>query len=829
MSTVTIEVEQDISHSTMIRIEQAVLSQCKRSPTHPAICIEDDVWTYAQLEGYINRISAAIRTRTDHPDPLIGVCLPRSNEMIGCLLGVMAAGGAYLPLDPDLPPARLALILEDAAPTLILGTAESLLALPYSGAAPLLLDDVPSIYAAPQADVSRNRSDQDLAYVIYTSGSTGKPKGVEVEHRSVVALVHAMASSPGFTADDTMLAVTRVTFDMSVLDWFLPLMLGGRLVIVPFDVASDPRRLGAAIAASRATVMQATPTTWRALLEAGWQGSADLRIWCGGEAMTRDLAERLLPRCAQLWNMFGPTETTVWSTGHRVEQLEATIPIGRALPGEGAHVLGVDLLPLKAGEIGELYLSGSGLARGYRGKPDLTSERFVELQGVGRAYRTGDLASIDEDGQLRHHGRCDDQVKVRGYRIELGDVESALSEHPAVAWCAVRCWDDALGENALFGYVVLREEKIDFELMAYLREQLPAYMVPQQIFRLNAMPLSPNGKIDRGALLHPSLMTTAPAALPKGNLDDLTRTERALAAIWNDLLPTFVTSRSDDFFDMGGYSLMTVRLLCHIQERFGADLALPDLLQHSSLKAMAALIDNHDGQSREVELFSLQPQGNGLPLIWLDAGFLMRGVHRQVDPRCPIYGLNISHAEEQRLLAASFDLTALAAVIVGHLERLVPTGPILLGGWCRWAIVAWEVAQQLRHAGRDMRLLVLLDAERPDLRKPLPIRSRLAQLVRRSAPAPQTSSFGDVVLARSQSYRPAPYDGEVALLLAGSRPGGASPDGGWAELVKGPLTILQSAGDHESMVRFPHSEALANNLSRALLPCALVEERRRHC
>jgi amino acid adenylation domain-containing protein len=813
------------SQPTASTIDDAVIRQCRRTPDRTAICSGPDVWSYAQLEGFINRIAAAIGARTDAPNPLIGVCLHRSNEMVGCLLGVMAAGGAYLPLDPDLPPARIALILEDAAPALILATAASLGTLPHGDVPIILLDDVPAIYAASIEAAPNPRSDHDLAYVIYTSGSTGKPKGVEIEHRTVVALVQAMATAPGFTADDTLIAVTRVTFDMSVADWFVPLMLGGRLVVVPFEVASDPRQLAAAIGTAGATVMQATPTTWRALLEAGWQGSPDLRILCGGEAMTGDLAGRLLSRCGELWNMFGPTETTVWSTGYRVEQAETVIPIGRALPGEGAHVLGADHSPLAAGEIGELFLSGDGLARGYRGRADLTAERFVEVAGIGRAYRTGDLASIGEDGELRHHGRCDDQVKVRGYRIELGDVESAMSEHSDVALCAVRCWPDALGENALFGYVVLREERVGVELTAHLRERLPAYMVPQQTFQISAMPLSSNGKIDRGALLHPSLMIGSIAALPDGDLDDLTPTEQVLAAIWNELLPVPVTARSDDFFDMGGYSLMSVRLLCQIEESFGADLALPDLLQHSSLTTMAAMIDNHDDQSRDVTLFPLQPRGEGAPLIWLDAGSLMRGVHRQVDHRFSVYGLNISAADERRLLASSFDVTALATIVVGHIDRLVPTGPILLGGWCRWAIVAWEVAQQLRQAGRDMRLLVLLDADRPDLPVPVSARQRLARMIRRDPPIGPSSPFGDHVLAQCQRYRPMPYDGEVALLLAGDRSADTRADGGWAELVRGPLTILRSAGNHEAMVRFPHSKALADNLSRVLLPCAYGETR----
>jgi amino acid adenylation domain-containing protein len=816
---------REASEPTATRIEDAVLRQCRRTPDRAAVSCGADVWSYAQLEGFINRIAAAITSRTDEPNPLIGVCLHRSNEMVGCLLGVMAAGGAYLPLDPDLPPARLALILEDAAPALILGTASSLSMLPQSDVQTILLDDVPAIYATSTGAAPDPRSDRDLAYVIYTSGSTGKPKGVEIEHRSVVALVQAMATAPGFTADDTLLAVTRVTFDMSVVDWFMPLMLGGRLVVVPFEEASDPRQLAAAMAAARATVMQATPTTWRALLETGWQGSPDLRILCGGEAMTGDLAARLLPCCGELWNMFGPTETTVWSTAHRVERAESVIPIGPALPGEGAHVLGTDQSPLALGEIGELFLSGDGLARGYRGRPDLTAERFVEVPGIGRAYRTGDLASIDKDGMLRHRGRCDDQVKVRGYRIELGDVESALLEHPDVAWCAVRCWPDALGENALFGYVVLRDESVGIDLTTHLRERLPAYMVPQRTFQISAMPLSANGKIDRGALLHPSLMTGAVAASPEGDLDDLTPTEQVLAAIWNELLPVSISSRQDDFFDMGGYSLMSVRLLCHIEESFGATLALPDLLQHSSLAAMAAMIDNHDDQSRDVTLFPLQPRGEGTPLIWLDAGSLMRGVHRQVDHRSPVYGLNISAADEQRLLAAPFDLMALAAVIVGHIDRLVPSGPILLGGWCRWGIVAWEVAQQLRQAGREMRLLVLLDADRPDLNVPISARRRLARLFRRGPRLGSSSTFGDHVLAQCHRYQPMPYDGEVALLLAGERPADMPADGGWAELVRGPLTILRSAGDHEAMVRFPHSKTLADNLSRVLSPCARVEAR----
>jgi amino acid adenylation domain-containing protein len=812
--------ERDAVSLRAARIDEAILQQCRRTPDRIALSFGADDWTYAQLELFILRVGAAVASTAIGHNPVVGVCFPRSNEMVGCLIGVMAAGAAYLPLDPDLPPARLAQILEDAGPALVLGTTEALAALPPVACATLSLDDVPPIFLAADQDEYRQHSDRDLAYVIYTSGSTGRPKGVEIEHRSVLALVDVTARLPGFDANDTLIAVTRMTFDMSVLDYFLPLMLGGRLVLTSFEVAADPRRLGAAILECGATVMQATPTTWRALLEAGWPGSSKLRILCGGEAMTADLATRLLPRCRELWNMFGPTETTVWSTAYRVEQPEPVMPIGLALPGEGAHVLDADAQPLAPGETGELYLSGIGLARGYRGQPDLTAARFVDLKDVGRAYRTGDLASMSEDGLLRCHGRADDQVKVRGYRVELGEIENVLSGHPDVAWCAVRCWPDGLGETGLFGYVVHREGSASGDLVAYLRARLPAYMVPQHIFPIPVMPLSSNGKIDRGALPPPDSMTIDPLRLVErpASLDDLTPTERTLVAIWNELLPVPVTARSDDFFDMGGYSLMTVRLLCQIEESCGAALTLPDVLQNSSLSAMAAIIDAQDGSPGDVALFPLQPHGDAPPLIWLDAGSLLRDVHRQVDQRYPIVGLNLGAGDVESLLTSDFTLNDVAAIMAGHIQRLVPSGPILLGGWCKWGVVAWEVAQHLWRDGREMRLLVLLDADRPGFGARPSARERLAHAKRRLLfrPAAREASLGERIERLCERYRPAPYDGEVALLLAQDRPEQAPADCGWAALVRGPLTILRSRGDHESMVRAPQSFELAACISRVL-------------
>jgi len=777
----------------------------ERLPDHLAVETPQATLTYAQLSARVEHFAGRIAARLGGDNRLVGVALERDVDLPAWLLAVLRVGGAYLPLDQSLPAARLSHVLEDAAPAIIVASRAASAALPPTAIPVLIVEDQED---APPAGSFPIRADT-LAYVIYTSGSTGRPKGVEIEHGALAALMTTMAISPGFAEGQRMMGLTRISFDLSVPDMFLPFAVGGSLSVVPLDVVADPERLAAAFTLHRPDLVQATPSLWRALLESGWTGHAGLRVLAGGEAMTRDLADRLLPCCADLWNIYGPTEATVWATAYRVGPGSGPVPVGRSLGGVSVQVADKDLNLLPDGETGEIVIGGTGVARGYRNRPDLTADRFVHLASGSRVYRTGDLGRIDAHGALFCLGRFDDQVKVNGFRIELGDIEAALGEDPKVAWCAVRLCDDASGEPRLVGYVVprLAETIHPGEIKAALAARIPSYMVPDRIVTLATMPLTPNGKIDRAALPTPF---SGDVAAPVAAGSDLPIDR--LAAIWCDLLGIERVDPADDFFDLGGYSLMTVRLIRRIHETFGVKLSLTDLMRASTLAAMAARVCGVHGG--EQQAMPLNAGGQRPPLWWLDAGPLMRNVMRELPAGQPALALNLSIEDEAAFETEPVTIQAVAARLRDQLVASQPDGPYRIGGWCRWGIVAFEVAAQLRREGRKVALLVLLDAERPGGAPfgKATLRRWLTSLYRPAPALPDTPSLSERVLHAGRSYRAQPYDGAVLLV----RPGVAAGDGGWGRLLGKCLTVAGTSGDHETMVRLPHAREVAGAIGRAL-------------
>jgi amino acid adenylation domain-containing protein len=432
----------------------------------------------------------------------------------------------------------------------------------------------------------------NAAYVIYTSGSTGRPKGVAVPHRAVVNFLESMRAAPGLSAGDTLLAVTTLSFDIAALELLLPLTTGARVALADRETASDGTRLRQALAASGATVMQATPATWRLLLAAGWEGTPGLRVLCGGEALPRELADRVAERCGELWNLYGPTETTIWSTAARVEPGAGAVPIGAPIANTRVYLLDRGGEPVPAGLAGELYVGGEGVARGYPGRPELTAERFVpdglSREPGARLYRTGDRARWRPDGTLEYLGRTDHQVKLRGFRIELGEVEAALRAQAGVREAAAVVRERAPGDQLLVGYVVAEEgaEVAAAELRAGLRERLPEHMVPGAFVVLERLPLTPNGKLDRRALPAPE-----PGGANRQGGAPLTPTERAVAEIWEEVLGVSGVGVGDNIFDLGGHSLLLVQVHSRLQAIFPDRVALIELFEHRTLGALAARLD----------------------------------------------------------------------------------------------------------------------------------------------------------------------------------------------------------------------------------------------
>ncbi|NJM45641.1 MAG: amino acid adenylation domain-containing protein [Alkalinema sp. RU_4_3] len=476
-----------------------------RTPDNIAVSFEDQALTYAQLNAQANQFAHYLRGIGVGQETLVGLCIDRSEKVFVAMLGIMKAGGTYIPMDPGYPPDRLALMLEDAeAPVLVFQGKETDLFPHYSGQRVDLDALWEVILLQSDANLPNVTTPDNLIYIIYTSGSTGKPKGVMIPHRGFVNLMTAMAAVPGLDSGDRFLSPTSISFDMVGPELYLPLICGAEVHMVSRAVATDGKRMAEVLRTSGATAMQATPATWRLLIQSGWEGSQDLTIICGGEAMPPDLVQPLLNRCKALWNFYGPTETTVWSTAYQITQVESSTPVGKPLANTQLYVLDDQMQPLPVGHVGELLIAGDGVARGYLNREAISKERFIAnpFRPGERMYRTGDLARFRPDGQLDFLGRMDHQVKVRGYRIELGEIESGLVKQPGVRAAVVMAREDSPGDQRLVGYVTLETGATVTmaDLRRSLKQILPDYMVPQVVMAVDRFPLSPNGKVDRKAL-----------------------------------------------------------------------------------------------------------------------------------------------------------------------------------------------------------------------------------------------------------------------------------------------------------------------------------------
>ncbi len=541
-------------------------------------------YTYRELVEAARGVTGELRAMGVVAGDRVGIMMERGRELVASLIGILGCGASYVPLDPQYPEARLRYMLEDSGVAALVthrGLEELL-----SPAVPILdvgvLDG--SSHGASFVDVDPEQT----AYAIYTSGSTGQPKAVEVPHRAMMNFLWSMAEEPGLSESDTLLAVATISFDMSVLELYLPLLVGARVAIATESETIDGRRLAERLEEAGVTVMQATPATWKLMLAGGWEGKKDLRVFCGGEALPAALAEGLLDRTSELWNMYGPTETTGCVIIHRLER-GAPVLIGRPIANTTVYVLDEAMRPLPIGVPGELYIGGAGVAIGYLNRPQLTADRFVQspFRSGERLYRTGDLARYRHDGRLEHLGRLDHQVKVRGFRIELGEVEAALTSHPNVASAAVDT-TAAHGEAAaLTAWVQPAEDsEVDIrELRSFLEARLPRFMVPSFWAVLERLPLTPSGKIDRSALAR---LGTAPGGsfgarcVPPRNAE-----EEILVDIWSDVLERDDVGVYDDFFELGGQSLLATMVAARVRAVFQLELPLRRLFEEPTIAAIA--------------------------------------------------------------------------------------------------------------------------------------------------------------------------------------------------------------------------------------------------
>ena len=701
-------------------IHEIFESEAQRRADSIAVVFEDQDLTYEQLNTRANQLAHHLRTLGVGPDVLVGLCLNRSLDMVVALLAILKAGGAYIPLDPAYPKDRIAYIIEDAHAPILLTQQDLLSGFGEHGAQTVLIDE-------HWKQIGKNSKDNlgsiakagNLAYVIYTSGSTGKPKGVQIEHGSLVNFLKSMGEEPGFTEKDVLAAVTTLSFDIAGLEIYLPLISGGRVVVVSAAEGADGKKLQRRMQLCGATVMQATPATWRLLLEAGWQGDSKLKILCGGEAFPSDLANKLLPRCGSLWNMYGPTETTIWSAVYRVNgEQKATVPIGHPIANTQFYILDECMKSVAPGVEGQLHIGGDGLARGYQNRPDLTAEKFVSdpfsaVPGA-RLYKTGDLGRFLPDGNIAFLGRMDDQVKIRGYRIELGEIESVLSQHPSIHQCIAIAREDAAGDKRLVAYLVpgMHHRPVGHVLRAYLQQKLPDYMLPSVFVVVESLPLTPNGKVDRRALPQPSRENSA---IDREYVAPRDALEQELVAIWENVLGIKPIGVTDNIFDLGVDSLLAAQLFARVESTIGRDLPPAPLFQAPTVGELAALLRHKVKKTKCTSLVPIQSQGAKVPLFCIHGGagtiLLFHGLARRLAPERPVYGL-----QAQGLYGKHPPHTTVAEMASHYIKEMRTVqahGPYLIAGWCFGGIVAFEMAQQLHRLGEGVDLLAIFDDNRP--------------------------------------------------------------------------------------------------------------------
>jgi len=716
-------------------LPQLFEARVERSPASIAVSYEAEHLTYRALNQRANRLAHHLRSLGVGPEVLVGLCLDPSPERMVALLGVLKAGGAYLPLGPTYPPERLAFMLTDAQVSILITQSNLTEKLTGHQAKVICLDsDRETIAQESTENLPCLTTGENLVYVIYTSGSTGRPKGVQIPQRALINFLTTMAQRPGLAADDVLLAVTTLSFDISALELFLPLIVGGRVVLASREVAANGQRLIEQLAASKATVMQATPATWQMLLAAGWPGDKRLRAFCGGEALAPALAEALRERVAALWNLYGPTETTIWSTAYNVAAGADSVSIGRPIANTQIYILDQQLELAPIGVPGHLYIGGAGIARGYLNRPGLTAERFIPnpfddawRQSQDRdlsfiLYHTGDLARYLPDGNIQFLGRSDHQVKIRGFRIELGEIRAALAQHPAVRETIVVTREDSSGigsdaaglDKRLVAYFVPAQQPppASSELRRYLQKQLPDYMVPSLFVPLEALPLTPNGKVDRQALPPPGQIRRD---LEQNYIGPRNAVELQLVQMWEDILDVQPIGVTDNFFELGGHSLLVVRLMAHIQERFGQALPLMTLFQETTIERLASRLSHEVKSPDYAALVNIQPAGSQRPFFCVHpvGGNVLcyAGLARYLGADQPFYGLQARGLDGED--TPFTDIEAMAAHYGQALRQMQPHGPYVLGGWSLGGIIAYELARQLRQAGEQIALLALIDSRAP--------------------------------------------------------------------------------------------------------------------
>jgi amino acid adenylation domain-containing protein len=700
-------------------LHQLISKRADKFGDRIAIKFAGETLSYKQLNEQANQLAALLISNGVKKGDKVAFAIDRSEKLVIVMLSIMKTGAVYVPIDPQFPINRINHMLTDSGAVLLL-TTDHIKHRYQSNAMELVIENIlPQLSQYPATDPEVDVTSDDLIYILYTSGSTGLPKGVQIAHHNLINFLYSMQKTPGITSADRLLAVTTVSFDISGLELFLPLISGAQVIIADSAEAKDGRSLLDIIRREKITIMQATPYTWRIMLEAGWNASNPIKAICGGEALPKELAERIIPRAESLWNVYGPTETTIWSTIKQITADSNPITVGRPIDNTAIYILDNSLNPLAPGTTGEIYIGGDGVAKGYLNHPGLTDEKFIRdsFSNKPRAkmYRTGDLGRFMESGEIECLGRVDAQIKIRGYRIEAGEIEYHLVNQYNIKEAVVLAQPDQNGINKLVAYVVIYEnyeaedktEQIN-GWRSGLKAALPDYMVPDDLIIISAMPLTPNGKVDKKALADQQIQ---PAENPHLYVAPRTDVEKLVADIWSEFLGIGMISVFDNFFQLGGHSLIAVQVMTRIEKLTGKRLPLAALFDNSTVEKLALMLEM-DGKSIVWDsLVPIKPDGNKMPLyIVHGAGLnvlLFNTLASGMDADQPVYGLQAKglNGIDEPLS----NIVDIAAHYNASIMAQNPNGPYALAGYSFGGIIAFEMARQFMQQGKEVKMLAMLD------------------------------------------------------------------------------------------------------------------------
>jgi len=851
------------------RAHDLITRQAELSPAGVAIVFGDKRLTYRQLEEQSTLRARCLAAMGAGPNRPVAICMERSERLPVALLSVLKAGSCYVPLDPQHPRQRIAMTLEECKPVAILSDskiAPSLGDMP----APVLRMDEDWPAPSPNSPEITPSSPDDLAYIIYTSGSTGKPKGVQVKHQGLVSLFDPKSRMPGLAPGDRLLAITTISFDIATLDMLMPLSSGATLVVADRYAAGDPFELARLLESHDVTYLQATPFTWRLLANSGWTGKHDLRMVSGGEALPRDLANRLLPLGRELWNCYGPTETTIYSGSIRLQMEDGIVPLGPPIANTTFYIADEAGRALPPGVPGELCIGGVGVSPGYLERPELTAQRFVPDTFSGEpgatVFRTGDLVRALSQHELEFMGRLDHQVKLRGYRIELAEIESAIRSHDAIDNAAVILREDVPGEPRLVAYVTLVQgmsvEAND--LKKHAGGLLPEYMLPARFVTMDALPLTSSGKIDRRSLPLPESVSGQPRPSSAAGVPPENDVEARLLEIFREVLGEPSIGVTDSFFEYGGYSLLTARLFSRIYRGLGQKLPISLLFDAPTVRGLAQIIQN--GKPLPI-VVPIRKEGRAAPLFVIHSYLIYEALNRAIEEDRPIFG--VRELDDNQPIGS---LEQRAAIYAREISRTCPEGPLSLAGWCLAGSLTVEVARILREQGRIVVLVALFDSERPGYRPRIEtggslFKARLLSFTRfhsdrmreldwpervRYLSAQSMHRWDDIVestgvwrrsafrwtqhnlgflfpklvretLGRlgADDLRPTAeqsYPGKIVLFRASDvvQILGTEPSLGWNTVAKDGVVVEFAPGDHESMFRDPHLPEFGKMLERVL-------------